>query len=167
MYESGQFQLDSHRRLAEPARAGNTAEIAANQCHSGTLHRYIGAGCHRNTYVGLGQRRSVVDAIAGHGDFMPVRPQHSDGLPLLIRQHLRLHIIDSDLQCNNSRGSPVVPGQRSRSASGVRVAVSIASVSINLEFPAATLRPLTRPVSLPLARPSQPRPITSAAFLTR
>ncbi len=41
--------------------------VGTHQYHVGSLDRHVGAGTDGDAEVGLGQRRSVVDAVADHG----------------------------------------------------------------------------------------------------
>ena len=53
---------------AESARAHDADEVAFDQRDAGALDGDVGAGAHGDADVGRGQRRRVVDAVAGHGD---------------------------------------------------------------------------------------------------
>jgi hypothetical protein len=70
----------------------DAAEIALQQRDAGAFHRHIGAGAHGDADIGGGQRRGVVDAVAGHGDDPAGLLQLCDHGALLIRQHLGLDI---------------------------------------------------------------------------
>ena len=52
----------------QPPRPHDAGEVALDQRHAGALHRDVGAGAHRDADIGGGERRRVVDAVAGHGD---------------------------------------------------------------------------------------------------
>ena len=54
------------RRLGERAGAHDAAQVALHQRHLRAGHRHVGAGAHGDADVGAGQRRRVVDAVAGH-----------------------------------------------------------------------------------------------------
>ena len=81
----------------EMSGASDAREIALHQRHPGTLDGDIGARAHGDPYVGFSQGRSVVHAVAGHGDHPTLRfqPPH-DGI-LLLRQHFRLDLVDTEL----------------------------------------------------------------------
>src|SRR2546422_2461865 len=64
-----------HRGAAELARADDPPEVPLHQRHAGALHRHVGAGSHGDAHLGPGQRRSVVDTVAGHGHHRPFRLQ--------------------------------------------------------------------------------------------
>ena len=67
-------------------------EIALQQRDAGAFHRDVGAGAHGDADIGGGQRRRVVDAVAGHRDDPPGLLQLCDHRALLIGQHLGLDI---------------------------------------------------------------------------
>ena len=48
-----------------PARC---PEVALEQRHAGALDRDVGASAHGDADIGRGERRRIVDAVAGHGD---------------------------------------------------------------------------------------------------
>jgi hypothetical protein len=54
--------VDSVRAVAMPRRSPLTRVT----CRA--VHRHVGAGAHGDADIGLGQRRRVVDAVAGHRD---------------------------------------------------------------------------------------------------
>ena len=56
----------AHGRLAQSAGAEDAAQIAFEQGDAARFHGHIRARSHRNPDVGLGQRRGVVHAVAGH-----------------------------------------------------------------------------------------------------
>ena len=101
----------AHGRLRKPARANDAAEVALQQRDAGALHRDVGAGPHGDADLGGGERRGVVDAVAGHGDDPPGLLQPGDHGALLIRKHLRLDIGDPEFPRHGIRRGPVVSGQ--------------------------------------------------------
>ncbi len=97
--------------LRESRRArDNAAEIALDQGDAGALHRDVGAGSHGDPDLGLGERRRVVDAVAGHRDDAPLRLELLDLGGLLIRQDLRHDIVDAELLRDRLRGRLAVAG---------------------------------------------------------
>src|SRR5215813_2723852 len=54
------------------------------------LHGNVGAGAHGNADVGRGGCRSIVNAIARHGDDLPLAFAALDRCDLISGQHLRL-----------------------------------------------------------------------------
>ena len=52
----------------QPPRPHDAAEVALHQGYAGALDGDVGAGAHGDADIGRGQRRRVVDAVAGHGD---------------------------------------------------------------------------------------------------
>ena len=79
------------------ARARDAGEIAFDQRDAGALHRDIGAGAHGDADIGLGERRRVVDAVAGHGDDAAFAAQPPHDRVLLLGQHLGLDLGDAEL----------------------------------------------------------------------
>lgn len=58
----------AHRGAAESTRSGNAAKIAMKQRNGSAFGRHIRAGGHGDADIGLRERGSVVDAIAGNRD---------------------------------------------------------------------------------------------------
>ena len=58
------------RIVARDSRRARTMprQVALEQGDAGALHRDVGAGAHGDADVGRGERRRVVDAVAGHRD---------------------------------------------------------------------------------------------------
>jgi hypothetical protein len=54
--------------MGDPKRFDETEEVIAEKHDVRALSRDIGAGTHRDADVGFDERRSVVDAVANHGD---------------------------------------------------------------------------------------------------
>ena len=61
--------------------------------------------------MGLGQRRSIVDAITGHGNNPAFRLELFHDLGLLVRQDFRLHLINIQFASNGQCSRPAVTGQ--------------------------------------------------------
>ena len=57
----------------QPDRVGGRAQVAGDERQVGGLDRHVGAGADREAEVGLGERRRVVHAVAGHRDDAPLR----------------------------------------------------------------------------------------------
>ena len=68
----------AHGRTRQPPRAHDAEEIALDQCNACALDGDVGAGPHGDADIGGGERRSVVDAVAGHGDDAAVAAQLLD-----------------------------------------------------------------------------------------
>ena len=49
-------------------------QVALQQRDAGALDGDVGAGAHGDADIGRGQRRRVVDAVAGHGDHAALAP---------------------------------------------------------------------------------------------
>ncbi len=58
----------------QPPRPHDAAQVALQQRDAGALDGDVGAGAHGDADVGGGQRRRVVDAVAGHGDDAALAP---------------------------------------------------------------------------------------------
>ena len=75
------------------------------------LDRDVGAGAHGDADVGGGERRRVVDAVAGHGDDAAFAAQPLDHRRLAVRQHLGLDLVDAEIARDRLRGRAVVAGE--------------------------------------------------------
>ena len=81
---------DSRRARTSPCK------IALQQRHAGALDGDVGARAHGDADVGGGQRRRVVDPVAGHGDRRGPRPAASaPPCALSSGQDLGLHLVDA------------------------------------------------------------------------
>ena len=80
------------RRIASPAASRSPLTRVRSLASIATS----GAGADREAEVGLGERRSVVDAVADHRHDAPVALQALDDGRLLGRQHLGDHLVDPD-----------------------------------------------------------------------
>ena len=87
------------------------AQVALEQRDAGALDGDVGAGAHGDADVGRGQRRRVVDAVAGHRDDAALAPQPLDDRALLVGQHLGLDLVDAEPPGDGLGGRPVVAGQ--------------------------------------------------------
>ena len=65
--------------------------------------RDVGAGAHRDADIGCGERRRVVDAVAGHGDLGALRAKLLDQRLLALRQHVGADLVDAEL-CRDGLG---------------------------------------------------------------
>jgi len=73
-------------------RADDAGEVVVREHQCGGFFRYLGAGnAHRHADVGGFQCGGVVDAIAGHGDDVPLRLQGFDDAHLVLRRHAGKH----------------------------------------------------------------------------
>ena len=86
-------------------------KIAPNQRDPRGLDRDIRSRAHRNADVGGRERRSIVDAVAGHGDDPAFLPQTFDGLALVLRQNFRLDFSNAELAPHGLCGRPIVAGE--------------------------------------------------------
>ena len=101
----------AHRRLAQLPGAGDAQQIALDQRDARTFHRDIGAGTHRDADMGLGQRRSIVNAVAGHRDQSTCVLQLFDDFGFLFRQHFRFDPVYPELPGHGVGRCPVVSSQ--------------------------------------------------------
>ena len=73
-------------------------EVVVGERHRGRLFRHIRAGnAHRDADVSLLERRSVVDAVAGHRDRVAVLLERADDAQLVRRRHARVNLDLLDL----------------------------------------------------------------------
>jgi hypothetical protein len=63
---------------------------------------------HRYPDVGLGERRRIVDPVTSHGPAAARRLQPLDDGALLLRQDVRLDLVDAELARHGLGGPPVV-----------------------------------------------------------
>ncbi len=100
-----------HHRLRQRARLDDAGEVALEQRDAGAFDRHIGAGAHGDADVGGGQRRGVVDAVAGHGDHAALAAQLLDHGALLVRQDFRLDLGNAQALGDGECGGAVVAGE--------------------------------------------------------
>ena len=93
------------------ARRDDAAKIAANQRDPCGLDGDIGSRAHRDPDVGGGERRGVVDAVAGHGDDTAFLPQPFDCLAFVLRQNFRLDFRNAELAPHGLCSRPIVAGE--------------------------------------------------------
>ena len=86
-------------------------QVALEQRDAGALDGDVGAGAHGDADIGGGQRRRIVDAVAGHRDDAARRRSRSTTVALLLRQHLGLDVVDAELARDRLGGRAVVAGQ--------------------------------------------------------
>ena len=91
------------------ARAREGAQVALDQGDARALDRDVGAGPHRDTHVGFGERRRIVDAIAGERDRRAAVAQLAHDLAFTGRQHFTVYVTLVDAQAARD-------GQRRQSA---------------------------------------------------
>ena len=81
---------DRRRARTMPLRSPLTSVTPA------LSHGHVGAGAHGDADIGGGQRRRVVDAVAGHGDHAALAAQPLDDRALVLGQHLGLDLGDAE-----------------------------------------------------------------------
>ena len=85
-------------------------EIAPQERHAGALDRHISAGPHRDADFGGGQGGGVIHAVAGHGDLAAFAHEFLDDGRLVLRQNLRLDLVDAKLARDRLSGRAIVAG---------------------------------------------------------
>ena len=85
-----------HRRAAQPSGPDDSHQIAADERDAGALHRDVGSRSHGDSDRGFRQRRSVVDAIAGHHDLAPFALQTPDYVALFVWLDFGNDLVDAD-----------------------------------------------------------------------
>src|SRR5207249_652181 len=101
----------AHHRAAETNGFFDTAEIALQQCDTGTFHRYVGAGTHRDADISRGQCGRVVDTIAGHRNDVSMLAQYAYALVLVLRRDSGFDFIDAEFLRNGASGALVISGK--------------------------------------------------------
>ena len=88
-------------------------QVVVHDDHVGGFHRGVGAGgAHREADVGLGQRRRVVDAVAGHaGRRRSAVCSVLDGGELVLGQQVAARVVDAGLRARWPARWRVVAGQ--------------------------------------------------------
>ena len=95
------FRIDGAAELDGPDDA---AQVAFHQRDAGALDGHVGAGAHRDADVGLGQRRGIVDAVAGHRDDVPAGAQLAQrDCCLSCRSDAGLELVDAELASATAR----------------------------------------------------------------
>ena len=84
--------------------------IAVEIHHVAGFARGLRAGVHRHADVGLGQRRRVVRAVAGHGDEMACRLFLADAFEFVFRRGLRHEIVHAGFGGDGGGGERIVAG---------------------------------------------------------
>ena len=100
-----------HQLLGEPAQQHQLPQILSRDgdiCH---LTGNRGAAADGNAHIGKGERRGIVDAVADHDDSAAPGLFVPDVLRLILRQDLRVIVVDHELVGNGCGGIPAVPGE--------------------------------------------------------
>src|SRR5436309_4856872 len=93
------------RAFAMPRRSPFTKVMCA------PLDGDIGACAHSDTDLSLRQRRSVIDAVAGHGDDPPFGLKAFDHFNFLFGQYFGFHSIDTQAARHGLSRGPAVARQ--------------------------------------------------------
>ena len=96
----------------ERDRVGDASEVVAEQDQVRGADRDVGAGPEGQPEVGGGERGGVIDAVADHGDPVPLRLQPGDDGCLIGGQRPCDHLVDADLRGDGPGGRLVVAGQQ-------------------------------------------------------
>ena len=101
----------SHQQLlADLDDLDQLGRIGVEIDHVARLLRRLRAGVHRNAYVGLRQRGSVVGAVAGHRDQLALALLAPDQVHLVLRLRLRQKVVHARLARNRRRRQRIVAG---------------------------------------------------------
>ena len=84
--------------------------VAVQVDHVAGFARRLGAGVHGHAHVGLGQRRRVVGAVAGHGDQVALGLFLADALEFVLRRGLGDEIIHARFGGDGRGGQRIVAG---------------------------------------------------------
>ena len=90
---------------------GNAAQVAFDQRDARALHRHVRARAHGDADMGGGERRSVIDAVAGHRDDVALLAKLCDLFVFVARLDSGFHLIESEFLGHGMRGAFVVAGQ--------------------------------------------------------
>src|SRR5258708_692146 len=77
--------------------AQDAAQIAFEQSDAGGFDGDVGAGTHGDADMGGGESRSVIDAVAGHGDDAPFLLQFGNNLRFLRGRNFGVDVFDLKL----------------------------------------------------------------------
>jgi len=107
------------RATRDVERSGNQSGIAAHQRDAGRMHRDIGATSHCDANIGGDERGRIVDAIAHHrhDPLWWTASKRSDQLCLLLGQHARVDLIESEFAAHRLRGARIVAADQHGSKS--------------------------------------------------
>src|SRR5882724_10317645 len=100
-----------HGRATYAARFRDAAQIALYQGNVRALDGDIGACAHSDTDLSLRQRRSVIDAVAGHGDDPPFGLKAFDHFNFLFGRYFGFHSIDTQAARHGLSRGPAVARQ--------------------------------------------------------
>ena len=92
-------------------RFHNAVEIALHEGDPGAFHCHVGAGSHRDSHVGGGERGRVIDSIARHRHHRFRGAELFDALMFVLGRNACLHLIDAQFFRDAARGPFVVAGE--------------------------------------------------------
>jgi hypothetical protein len=106
--ERGERAARYEQLLADGDDFDELGGIAVEIDHVAGFFRGHGARVHRDTDVGLGERGSVVSAVAGHRDQAPAGLFTANKVELVFRRGLREEVVDAGFAGNCSGGERVI-----------------------------------------------------------
>src|SRR6266853_2018312 len=89
-----------------------TCKVVAEENDVGALASDCGTGTHCYADMCGGERRSVVDAVANHGNQPTLRHELPHPGDLGLRKHIGLHLANTELASDGLADSGVVAGQK-------------------------------------------------------
>ena len=92
-----------HGGPAEPVARTTPRRSPRTRVMPALSHGDVGAGPHGDADVGLGQRRGVVDPVAGHGDDAALGLEPLDLLGLLVGEHLGADLVEPEPRARRPR----------------------------------------------------------------
>ena len=131
---------------SDSARALHDAgEVALEQRDAGAFDGDIVPVPMAMPTCGGGERRGVVDAVAGHGDDAAFAAQFLDHRAFLLGQHLGFHFGDAEALGDGVRGGAVVAGEHHDADAVCRAAPSSAAGVVALTGSAMAMAPASLP----------------------
>src|SRR5206468_3606059 len=118
--QKGQEQILANGRRGrptEPAGAQDSHQITFHERYAGAFHGDVGPGAHRDAHVGPGERRRIVDAVAGHRDLATLAVESRYDLALLLGQHFGDYFIDPELPGDGFSSPATVAGEHDQAQS--------------------------------------------------
>jgi hypothetical protein len=100
-----------HRDEAELTRADDSDQVTLHQRDAGALHRHVGPGAHRNAHLRGHEGWRIIDPVSRHRHATTFGLELPDDLGLLIRQNVRVHLVDAELPRDRLSRDTVVPGE--------------------------------------------------------
>src|SRR5687768_6254145 len=99
----------AHYRAAEATGPDNTTQVAFDEGNRRAFHRHVGARAHGDSDIGSGERRRVVDAVAGHRHAATLTLELLHFGLLLLGENFRYYFINADLAADGFCRARVIP----------------------------------------------------------